>query len=230
MLLKKRVDGVLLVPAVSGIDSVNLVKKQGTPIVVIDRRLPDLQTDVVRCDSESGAYNLTRLLLSLGHREIVILTGPLGVSTAEDRLNGFRRALKEAGLPQDKEKEFYGAFTQQSGYEMAQQAMQKNNRITAVFAANNFITFGTIKAFREMKVRVPEDVAVVGFDDLPTALVTFPFLTVAAQPAYEMGKKAMEILLGRLNDELAEPYQEVILPAEIVVRQSSGGVRELAVQ
>jgi LacI family transcriptional regulator len=230
MLLEKRVDGVLLVPAVSGIDSVNLVKKQGTPIVVIDRRLPDLQTDVVRCDSESGAYNLTRLLLSLGHREIVILTGPLGVSTAEDRLNGFRRALKEAGLPQDKEKEFYGAFTQQSGYEMAQQAMQKNNRITAVFAANNFITFGTIKAFREMKVRVPEDVAVVGFDDLPTALVTFPFLTVAAQPAYEMGKKAMEILLGRLNDELAEPYQEVILPAEIVVRQSSGGVRELAVQ
>ena len=230
MLLEKRVDGVLLVPAVSGIDSVNLVKKQDTPIVVIDRRLPDLQTDVVRCDSESGAYDLTRLLLSLGHREIVILTGPHGVSTAEDRLKGYRRALEEAGIPQNKDKEFYGAYTQQSGYEMAQQAMQKNKRITAVFGANNFITFGTIKAFREMQVRVPEDVAVVGFDDLPTALVTFPFLTVAAQPAYEMGKKAMEILLGRLNDELAEPYQEVILPAEIVVRQSSGGVRELAVQ
>ena len=230
MLLEKRVDGVLLVPALSGIDSVNLVKKQDTPIVVIDRRLPDLQTDVVRCDSESGAYDLTRLLLSLGHREIVILTGPHGVSTAEDRLKGYRRALEEAGIPQNKDKEFYGAYTQQSGYEMAQQAMQKNKRITAVFGANNFITFGTIKAFREMQVRVPEDVAVVGFDDLPTALVTFPFLTVAAQPAYEMGKKAMEILLGRLNDELAEPYQEVILPAEIVVRQSSGGVRELAVQ
>jgi LacI family transcriptional regulator len=229
MLLEKRVDGVLLVPAVSGIDSVNLVKKQGIPIVVIDRRLPDLRTDVVRCDSESGAYDLTRLLLSLGHREIVILNGPRGVSTAEDRLTGYRRALAEAGIPPKKENEFYGAFTQESGFEMAHQAIQKNSRITAVFAANNFITFGTIKAFQEMRLRVPEDVAVVGFDDLPVSLVTFPFLTVAAQPAYEMGKKAIEILLGRLDRDLSDQYQEVVLPASIVVRQSSGGARQLIV-
>ena len=229
MLLEKRVDGILLVPAGSGSDSVNLIKKQATPIVVIDRRLPDLRTDVVRCDSESGAYDLTRLLLSLGHREIGFLNGPRGVSTAEDRLNGYRRALAEAGIPQNKENEFYGAFTQESGFEMAHQAMQKNNKITAIFAANNFITFGTIKALQEMGLRVPEDVAVVGFDDLPAALVTFPFLTVAAQPAYEMGKKAIEILLGRLDGELSDQYQEVVLPAAIVVRQSSGGVRELSV-
>jgi LacI family transcriptional regulator len=225
MLLEKRVDGLLLVPAVSGFDSVNLVKKQGTPIIVIDRRLPNLQTDVVRCDSESAAYNLTCLLLSLGHREIVILNGPRGVSTADDRLTGYRRALAEAGIPQNKANEFYGAFTQESGYEMAHQAMQNKNKITAVFAANNFITFGTIKAFQNMRLRVPEDVAVVGFDDLPASLVTFPFLTVAAQPAYEMGKKAMEILLGRLDGELPDQYQEVVLPADIVVRQSSGEAR-----
>ena len=226
MLLEKRVDGVLLVPAKSGIDSVNLLKKQGTPIVVIDRRLPDLQTDVVRCDSEGGAYDLTRLLLSLGHREIAILNGPRGVSTATDRLAGYRRALAEAGIPRNKESEFHGAFTQESGFEMAHQAMQKNNMITAVFAANNFIAFGTIKALQEMRLRVPEEVAVVGFDDLPTSLVTFPFLTVAAQPAYEMGKKATEILLGRLDGELSDQYQEVVLPAAIVVRQSSGAARE----
>ena len=201
MLLEKRVDGVLLVPAKSGINSVNLIKKQGTPIVVIDRRLPDLLTDVVRCDSEGGAYDLTRLLLSFGHREIAILNGPRGVSTAKDRLAGYRRALAEAGILRNKENEFYGAFTQESGFEMAHQAIQKNNKITAVFAANNFITFGTIKALQEMRLRVPEDVAVVGFDDLPNSLVTFPFLTVAAQPAYEMGKKAIEILLGRLDGE-----------------------------
>ncbi len=229
MLMEKRVDGVLLVPAVSGIDSVNLVKKQGIPIIVIDRRLPDLLTDVVRCDSENGAYELTRLLLSLGHREIAILTGPRGVSTADDRLNGYRRALTEAGLPQNKDNEYFGEFTQQSGYGMAHKAMEKNNRITAVFAANNVITFGTIKAFQEMGLRVPEDVAVVGFDDLPAPLVTFPFLTVAAQPAYEMGQKAIEILLGRLDGELSDQYQEVVLPAEIVVRQSSGGARELII-
>jgi LacI family transcriptional regulator len=230
MLLEKRVDGVLLVPAVSGFDSVNLVKKQGMPMIVIDRRLPSLQADVVRCDSESGAYDLTRLLLSLGHREIVILNGPRGVSTADDRLTGYRRALAEAGIPQNKENEFNGAFTQESGFEMAHQAIQKNNKITAVFAANNFITFGTIKALQDMRLRVPEDVAVVGFDDLPASLVTFPFLTVAAQPAYEMGKKAMEILLGRLDGGLPDQYQEVVLPADIVIRQSSGGARKFTVQ
>ena len=105
---------------------------------------------------------------------------------------------------------------------MAHQAMQKNNKITAIFAANNVITFGAIKALQEMRLRVPEDVAVVGFDDLPASLVTFPFLTVAAQPAYEMGKKATEILLARLDGELSNRYQEVVLPAEIVIRQSSG--------
>jgi LacI family transcriptional regulator len=227
MLLEKRVDGVLLVPAVSGFDSVNLVKNQGTPMIVIDRRLPSLQTDVVRCNSERGAYDLTRLLLSLGHREIVILNGPRGVSTADDRLAGYRRAMVEAGISPNKENEFNGAFTQESGFEMAHQAMQKNNRITAIFAANNFITFGTIKALQDMRLRVPEDVAVVGFDDLPASLVTFPFLTVAAQPAYEMGKKAMEILLGRLDGTLPDQYQEVVLPADIVIRQSSGGSRKL---
>jgi LacI family transcriptional regulator len=229
MLLEKRVDGVLLVPALSGIDSVKLLKKQGTPIVVIDRRLPELQTDVVRCDSEGGAYDLTRLLISLGHREIVILNGPCGVSTAEDRLTGYRRALAEAGIPQYKENEYCGAFTQESGFKMAHQAMQKNNKISAVFAANNFIAFGTLKALQEMRLRVPEDVAVVSFDDLPTSLVTFPFLTVAAQPAYEMGKKAMEIMLDRLDGGLSDQYQEVVLPADIVVRQSSGGARGLTV-
>ncbi len=196
---------------------------------MIDRRLSDLRTDVVRCDSEGGAYDLTRLLLSLGHREIGFLNGPRGVSTAEDRLTGYRRAMAEAGMPHNEENEFFGAFTQDSGFEMAHQAMQKNHKITAVFAANNFITFGTMKAFQEMGLRVPEDIAVVGFDDLPASLVNFPFLTVAAQPAYEMGRKATEILLGRLDGERSDDYQEVVLPAAIVIRQSSGGARERAV-
>lgn len=226
MLLEKRVDGVLLVPALSGIDSVHLLKKQGTPIVVIDRRLPDLQTDVVRCDSEGGAYALTRLLLSLGHRKIAILNGPSGVSTSEDRLSGYRRALTEAGIATDPRLEFYGAFIQDSGFEMTYKAMADAQKPTAIFAANNFITFGALKALHEMGLRVPEDVAIVGFDDLPPALVTFPFLTVAAQPAYEMGRKAIEILLDKLSGRNPDQYQEVVLPAEIVIRQSSGQVRE----
>ena len=225
MILEKRVDGIILVPALSGLDSVTLIKKQGIPIVVLDRRIPDLKTDVVRCDSEGGAYNLTRLLLSLGHREIAILNGPSGVSTSEDRLTGYRRALTEAGIATNTNREYYGAFTQESGYELTHKALANAQKPTALFATNNFIAFGVLKALQEIGLRVPEDIAVVGFDDLPSSLVTFPFLTVAAQPAYEMGRRAIEILLNKLEGGAADLYQEVVLPAEIVIRQSSGQMR-----
>ncbi|HVM70598.1 MAG TPA: LacI family DNA-binding transcriptional regulator [Anaerolineales bacterium] len=225
MLLEKRVDGILLVPALSGIDSVNLVKKQGTPIVLIDRRLPGLQTDVVRCDSEGGAYELTRLLISLGHREIALLDGPKDVSTSEDRKIGYRKALTEAGISNSARLEQFGAFTQESGFDMTKKLFSAAQRPTAVFAANNFIAIGALKALQELGLRVPEDVALVGFDDLPVALVTFPFLTVAAQPAYEMGTRAMEILLNRLSGKASEQFQEVVLPAELVIRRSSGIAR-----
>jgi LacI family transcriptional regulator len=183
-------------------------------------------TDVVRCDSEGGAYELNRLLLSLGHREIAILNGPKGVSTADDRLAGYRRALSEAGVPIKSKHEYYGAFNQESGFQMTHKALAEAQKPTALFAANNFIACGVLKALHELELRVPEDIAVVGFDDLPSALVTFPFLTVAAQPAYEMGRRAIEILLKKLDEGPSDQYQEVVLPAEIVIRQSSGKQRE----
>ncbi len=227
VLLEKRVDGILLVPALNGLDSTALIRKQNIPVVVLDRRLPELMADVVRCDSEGGAYQLTQLLLALGHLEIAILNGPKGVSTSEDRLAGYRRALIDAGIPINPKREFYGAFNQESGYEMAHKALTEAQKPTALFAANNFIAIGALKALHELELRVPEDVAVVGFDDLPSALVTFPFLTVAAQPAYEMGRRASEILLKKLDGGTSDQYQEVVLPAEIVIRHSSGKQREL---
>ena len=226
MLLEKRVDGILLVPALNGLDSITLIRKQNIPIVILDRRLPVLMADVVRCDSEGGAYALTRLLLSLGHQEISILDGPKGVSTSEERLAGYRKALTEAGIPINSKREYFGAFNKKSGYEMTRKVLAEAKKPTALFAANNLIAFGALEALQELELRVPEDIAVVGFDDLPSALVTFPFLTVAAQPAYEMGRKAIEILLKKLNEGSSDQFQEIVLPAEIVIRQSSGKKRE----
>ena len=226
LLMEKRVDGILLVPALNGLDSIALIRKQNIPIVVLDRRLPESMTDVVRGDSEGGAYELTQLLLSLGHRQIAILNGPRDVSTSEDRLAGYRRALTEAGIPINSKREYYGAFNQESGFQMTHKALAEAQKPTALFAGNNFIACGVLKALHELELRVPEDIAVVGFDDLPSALVTFPFLTVAAQPAYEMGRRAIEILLKKLDEGPSDQYQEVVLPAEIVIRQSSGKQRE----
>lgn len=225
VLLQKKVDGMLLVPARSSSESVETIQKQNTPVVVLDRRIPQAKTDSVRCDSELGAYQLVQLLLKLGHRRIAALSGPRHVSTAGDRVAGYWRAMREASLDNNVQSVYFGAFTQDSGYEMACQALAASPQPTALFAANNFIAIGALKAVQDRGLRVPEDIAMVGFDDLPPALVTFPFFTVVSQPAYQMGQKATELLLARLAGEAPEQYEEIILPTEVLVRTSSGTAR-----
>jgi LacI family transcriptional regulator len=222
VVLQQQVDGVLLVPARSTGESVEMIQKQNTPVVVLDRRMPaSTQVDVVRCESVEGAYQLVKLLIDLGHQGIAVISGPQSVSTAEDRVIGYRRAMADAGLSQT-DIVHYGAFTQASGYELAQQLLARQPRPTAVFAANNLIAIGAFKAVQDAGLRVPEDIAMVAFDDLPANLLVFPFLTVAVQPAYEMGRRATQLLLSRLSKPASQDYQEVVLPYELIVRQSSG--------
>lgn len=223
VLLQQQVDGILLVPAGSSPDSVQYAQKYSTPVVILDRRIPDVSTDSVRCDSEEGAYKLVRLLQELGHRRIAILGGPEGISTADDRLAGYRRAMAEIGQKEDGNLVQSGSFTMSSGYEMVRIAVAKTPRPTAIFAANNFLTIGALRGLQDCELKVPEDVALVGFDDLPPSLTTFPFLTVAAQPAYEIAQIATKLLLARLTGEAPETYQEIILQTELIIRQSSGG-------
>lgn len=224
VILQKRVDGILLVPAGNGEESLRAAREQGTPVVVLDRRLSSPTADVVRCDSAAGAREMTRLLLELGHQRIALLNGPEGIPTAEDRAAGFRQALEEAGLAEAGQV-LWGRFTTQSGAEMVREALERDPRPTALFAANNFIAIGALKALGELGVRVPEEAALVGFDDLPAALVTFPFLTVVAQPAYEMGKQATLLLLERLAKRRDAKAAEIVLPTEIILRASSGAPR-----
>jgi LacI family transcriptional regulator len=222
MLLEKRVDGILLVPAQSTPNSVALIQEHNTPVVVLDRLVPDIKTDLVRCNSEEGAYQLTRLLLSLGHRRIAMLDCPTYISTGQDRLMGYRRALIEAKIPENEWQEYQCLFTQESGYEMTRKAFADSPKPTALFAANYLFAYGALRALREMGVRMPEDVAMVSYDDLPAALFPFPFFTAAVQPAYEMGKKAIEMLLRKISSPSMDCCEEVILPTEIIIRQSSG--------
>jgi LacI family transcriptional regulator len=222
IILEKQVDGVLLVPSGNPEEAVCTIRSQQVPVVVLDRRVPpDLETDVVRCDSIGGARRLVQLLISLGHKHIAVLTGPKGVSTADDRVAGYRQALAEAGL--EWELVLYGEYTLQSGYELAKQALKNEPRPTAFFAGNNFLAIGALHAMRDQGLKVPEQMALVGFDDLPEALVVDPFLTVEAQPAYEMGHKATELLLARLAGHAPESCQEIVLPTQLIVRRSSGG-------
>lgn len=221
MLLRKRVDGILLVPARSTPEPVERIQKQGVQVVVLDRAVPGARVDIVRCASAEGSYQLIRHLLGLSHRQIAVLAGPADVSVTHERLAGYRRAFNEANLTVDESLIIFGEFIVESGIQMARQAMQLSPRPTALFGMNNFISIGALKALQEMKLRCPQDVSVVSFDDLPNSLVVEPFLTVVAQPAYEIGQCATQLLLQRVASPNHTPIQDIVLPTQFIPRQST---------
>lgn len=230
LLVERQVDGVLLVPAENAAASLRLLRTHKIPVVVLDRRT-SRRVDSVRCDSEAGAYALARHLVELGHRRIAVLTGRRGISTSVDRVAGVRRALAEAGLSLDESLVRYGGFNfgnlnLADGRLMAQEVLAANDGPpTAIFAANNFIAFGAVRALRELGLKVPEDISVVAFDDLPVEWVSDPFLTVAAQPAYDIGRRAAEMMIDRLVGERATAGESVVLPFELIVRRSTAAPR-----
>jgi LacI family transcriptional regulator len=224
ILAQRQVDGVLLVPAGGNDRTIKFLESNGISVVILDRRVSGVKTDFVCSDSEDGANLLVKLLIRLGHNRIAIITGSKNVSTSVDRVAGYQRALREAGLSEN-ELVYFGEFNYQSGYELTKQVMMQSPRPTAIFGANNFILNGIIKSLHDLGVIVPEDVSVVGFDDLPESMLVTPFLTVATQPAYEMGRLATELLLKRISGELADECQEIILPTEIIERKSTDRAR-----
>ena len=219
LLAQRQVDGVLLVPSSGNVKTLKFLLSNDIAVVTLDRRISGVEVDSVRSDSEDGAYRLVRLLMSLGHKRIALITGPRNVSTSIDRVRGYQRALNEAGLTENT-LVYYGAFKHQIGYEFTQQAMTHSPRPTAIFGANNFITIGIVKALHDLQLAVPGHVSVVGFDDLPETMLMNPFLTVAQQPAYEMGRIATELLLKRISGEEIGECQELVLPTEIIERES----------
>lgn len=221
MLIQRQVDGVLLVPAGRSIEPLRLLRSQHVPVVVLDRRVASRQVDQVRTDSVLGAYRLTRHLVELGHRRIGMLTGHRTISTSVDRVAGYERALAEAGVNLDPKLVRYGGFGLAGGYRMATEVLAAEPRPTALFAANNFVAFGAMRALRERSLRVPDDISLVCFDDLPEEWLIDPFLTVVDQPAYEMGRQAAELLLERLDGTHPKGGHAIVLPGEFIERRST---------
>jgi LacI family transcriptional regulator len=219
LLLQRQADGFLIVPISSDPRVVQSIQKRDIPVVVLDRPLPDVEVDVVRSDSEGGAYELVKYLIGLGHRRIVMFSGPLEIATSSQRFAGYQRALVEHGMSPDPNLLMLGEFKQESGYRMAQHMLASVvPRPTAVFAGNNLIAVGILRALYEAGLRVPDDISVVTFDDLP--LVPQPFLTLAAQAPYELGRRAAKLLIAQIMGREAPGNRQIVLPVELVVRQS----------
>lgn len=222
LVASRRVDGVIIAPCDSDVENIRALRDREIATVLVDRRVPGWETDSVRGDSAGGAYALVRHLIALGHRRIAMISGPPNTSTAEDRVDGYCAALREAGIEPDGALIRRGEFRASSGERLMGQLLDEGFQPTATFAANNAIALGVIDAAARRGRRIPHDLALVCFDDFDAASHLFPFLTVAVQPAYEMGATAAQLLLDRIAAGPTAPPQHVLLPTRLIIRHSCG--------
>lgn len=216
---QESVDGVILPPVHERDPAVLRAAKNGMTIVCVDRALADAPIDKVEIDNRRGAYDAVSHLIAKGHKRIGFISGPADSSTGRERLAGYREALGGAGLNAPAEMIRFGDYKQESGRSCALDLLSLGRPPTALFVSNNLMTIGAIEAIFARRLRIPQDVGLIGFDDLPLAAVFNPPLTVVRQPAYEVGRTAAEQLFKRLEDPKRPVVSLKLLP-ELVVRGS----------
>lgn len=221
ILREKQVDGLLLAPSGRASPHLRRWLRNGVPMVLVDRRLEGIPADAALVDSLEGARTAVSHLLVLGHRRIGIISGPTRVFTGQERLAGYLAALEAAGVRADPALAREGDFKQESGYRLARAFLEMKRRPTALFVANNLMTIGAMLALKEANVRIPQEMAIVGFDDMDWASILTPTLTAVAQPAYALGTNAAQLLMQRLENP-SRPAQEIVLKTRLVVRESCG--------
>jgi DNA-binding LacI/PurR family transcriptional regulator len=197
------------------------LRRQGIAVVLIDTSVARGRFDQVRTDGRGGAYRGVRHLVGLGHQRIGIVTGTTGIMTATERLNGYRDALTEAGIPVDDALICDGRYEKDGAHRATLQLLDLPAPPTALFVSNELMTLGTLEALRERGVRVPQELALVGFDDIPWSPYLSSPLTTVAQPTYAVGREAVRLLLRRLAEPDAPPL-DVVLQNHLVVRESCG--------
>lgn len=214
----QRIDGLIILPTESEHDYLSDILSKDYPVVFIDRRAKGVNGDCVLTDNLRGSYDAVCALINKGHRKIGFMTIDFRVTTIQERIEGYKKALSDNGIGVDESIMRIGDYSFESGYAMMKDLMGKSD-ITAVFIADNLMTMGALEYLYEIKKKIPEELAIVSFDDFEWERITTPPLSVVKQPPFELGCKAAEVLMERLkNPDM--PYTEYRLPTELVVRKS----------
>ena len=219
----ERVAGVAIAASAGITKGMRRLVHLGIPIVAVDRRLHGMQVDTVTIDSELGVYGAVQHLIGLGHRRIGLMSGPTQLSTLADRERGYRRALEDAGLGFDPALVAQCDLTEVTAQALAPNLLEGADPATAIVTSNDLSSIGTLRAIRTLSLRVPGDVSVIGFDDMPTADLFNPPLSTITQPVYEIGRRAVELLIRRVTTPDA-PYENVVYPTTLVLRASTAAI------
>jgi DNA-binding LacI/PurR family transcriptional regulator len=223
-LLEKRVDGIALATCFQGDEHPLISQLNQVPVITIVRKMTRLKSDAVFADNIGGAYEAIEHLVSLGHRRISVISGPSGISSGGERLEGVLKAFVKHEINPNEAWMRTGDFKRESGYVLAKSILSLKERPTALFVSNNQMTLGALKAFRELDVKIPKDVSIVGLDDTDWSILLDPPLTVIYQSPYDMGNNAGRMLLQRVLKK-RKRFKTKIIPAELIQRQSSGPPR-----
>jgi LacI family transcriptional regulator len=220
LMLQRHVEGLVVIPARSRASRLTRALFGRTPVVAFDRPSSDPSIDVVLVQNTSGSRRIVQHLMEHGHKSISFMGLSRSLYTINARLLGYHRALKEAGLP---ESLFFGCNSREDTQRAVEDLLNAKNRPTAFFTANNLATRYVLAALLHLGVKVPGDVALVGFDDFELAELTSSPLTVVRQPAQEMGRVAASLLFERIErGEITQTGTRIALPVEIVIRRSCG--------
>ena len=217
----KHIDGLILAGVRQDDEGVYSLVKEGIPAVLIGS-LPDPIIDTVDVDNRSASKVAVEHLIGLGHTQVACITNAsLEYSSPSQRLEGYRQALNSAGLPYNEDLVRQGDYVIESGYGQMNNLLDAQTPFSAIFVASDVVAQGAIAALHERKLRIPEDIAIVGFDDVPMARFTTPSLTTIHVPAQKMAEDACELLVSRIANGDA-PIQHIHLPSQLVVRNSCG--------
>jgi len=222
VLRAERAAGVIWIPATECCEAAERLVEYGMPLVILDRHAPDVQCPSVVADNFRGGYFATQHLIQLGHRRIGCIARPVGLSHSQERILGYQAALSDYGLPVDEILIAKGGFRLEDGRRVTFQLLDLVPPPTAIFAYNDIMAIGALRAAHERGLCVPDDFSIVGFDDIPQAAFTCPALTTVSQPKLDMGRRGAKLLLD-LIDGTGPPVEgDVPLEVRLVVRESTG--------
>ncbi|MGE5224547.1 MAG: LacI family DNA-binding transcriptional regulator [Omnitrophica WOR_2 bacterium] len=221
VLSHKQVDGIIFYATGDRPASIELLIQSKLPFVMVDRDLANTPVDAVLTDNCEGGLLATRHLIQLGHQQIACLIGPSDNNPSAGRVIGYRAALTEAGLIPQEDNVLRGDFHPETGRVLTLQLLSRESPPTAIFACNDMMALGALRAVYQMGLRVPENVSIIGFDGIDLGSYSNPPLTTIAQPKDRMGKQAVQLVIERLRNP-DNPPQRTVFPCNLIARESTG--------
>ena len=229
-LVERMVDGIIISHAENGDSNIKylmeLKERRKIPVVFVNRSPAETEEDFVIVDNMLGAYEAVNYLIKLGHKNIAYLSGPTRISTLQKRFTGYKKALEEHGLKYDERLIMeLPDVKMESGYQSVKQLLEEGHTFTALFTVNDVVAIGASKAIRDAGLRIPEDVSIVGFDDIKIVSFLEVPLTTVNQQQHTMGSDAANILIDRIEKKITDEPQQVILKPQLVIRKSCAALK-----